>query len=700
MEIIAYVPAGTSVETRVGPPPKDQSAEVEQLLATVALLNAAVEGLERAIAEEETKNASLEAERDSLLAEVARLQRELDLIAHPAPRWVGPDITIPQGIAGQPLAAFSIADRFVGTAMVFFDSNGSDTLILSSDGVLSGTYAEGTMMLTPSVQDGWGRQAVGPTVQAHGAKPADPPPPPPPPPPPDGTIKQYLTWDAGDGPSMSHWSRHLLIEWKNPGGDWIDADGAKQGDKPLHSVTVPGVGWVEFDVTAAIKRQAAKNTGLFLRTQRSDGPRFAGRLSANPPELIVDGKKIACHAFASFSSSGTGGIDSRQTLVVQKASPAILQFADMPSGTAKLRLYCERVWSSPPVVEVYECDAPTIQVGGGGQAPILGLAAAAGSEVALKTHPDVLRAGDFSDILTRHRGGTVFDGVSIADDQFGNLLVEQLPDPDYPGSTMLRGMFEAGGAVDGDRRGSSSFKTEHMRANVAADPMGVPEAVEDEMFCRLYFFLEDDWNSTRDGNKMAIGWDLRLGWWNRASGGYWQSITGNGGAKGDGSKRIVTKKSSAMPGPTQAEYWGHAIRMEAGKGSALGNPYGAYRPVQSYAYNLDQPTAYGDMLRLGNAVIVKGRWFCIEQQIRMNSLTGPEDWLGNREAVADGVLRTWLDGVVINERTNLRWRRHPEMGIQGPWVNWYYGGKAPSEMNMHYRMNHLVVARKYIGPRV
>lgn len=140
--------------------------------------------------------------------------------------------------------------------------------------------------------------------------------------------------------------------------------------------------------------------------------------------------------------------------------------------------------------------------------------------------------------------------------------------------------------------------------------------------------------------------------------------------------------------------------MEAGKGVADGNPYADLRPMQSYTYNLDQPGAYGQVIRLGRGVIAKGRWHCVEQQIRMNSIVGPFDGVGNGTAIDDGVIRTWLDGVLCGEVTNLRWRRHPEMGVQGPWVNWFYGGKLPTETPMHYRMNHFVLSRKYIGPRV
>jgi hypothetical protein len=197
---------------------------------------------------------------------------------------------------------------------------------------------------------------------------------------------------------------------------------------------------------------------------------------------------------------------------------------------------------------------------------------------------------------------------------------------------------------------------------------------------------------------MAIGWDVRMGWWNDAQGGYWQNTTGNGGAPGTGLK---VSSSPSGPGNGKWEYQGHSIRMEAGKApNDPEHPYHALRPLQSYVYNLDQPTAYGQMVRLGNGVISKGRWHCIEQQIRLNSVVGPFDSLGNGQAVADGVLRSWLDGVAVSEVTNMRWRRNMEMGIVGPWMNWFYGGKAPSEMDMHFRMNHFAVAKKYIGPRV
>jgi hypothetical protein len=515
-----------------------------------------------------------------------------------------------------------------------------------------------------------------------------------------GDARQFLTWDAGSGPSRDFWSRHLKLRWKHSSvGDWLDANGLAQGPTPFTAAPVTvAPGWQQFDGTTLVKQwlRSGENKGFMLRISGKSSPSltWAGRLSANPPRLVVtmiDGRIVQCpcHAFAGFAASTTGGIDTRQQTRTSTVQSSILQF-DLQAlqgdvGSAAVHLYCEDTSGTSHVLQVFECDPPRFQLGADHAAPRAGLAAEVGSESALKTHPDVIRAGDFSDLGK----GVLFDSVQVSE----NSVNQQLPDPDRPGSVMFRGSFTPLG------RGSFSGHVETMRANYS-DALRPPAVVEEEMFARLYFFLEDDWRSTRDANKMAIGWDLRLGWWNNAQGGYWQSTTGNGGARGSGLKIYAPAKRN---GSSQAydcwEYQGHSIRMEAGRGVDDGNPYEAMRPVESYAYNLDQASDFGDMYRLGNAVIQRGRWHCIEQQIKMNSVTGPYDAVGNGQAVADGELRSWLDGVLVSEVKGLRWRRHPEMGIQGPWLNWYYGGKQPTERTMHYRMNHLVVARRYIGPR-
>jgi len=514
----------------------------------------------------------------------------------------------------------------------------------------------------------------------------------------DGSV-QFLTWDGGSGPNRNYWSSHLRLAWKNPGtGDWTDAKGQSQGSVPFTSIAVPTAALnYEFDATELARRwvRTKENKGFMLRVSGAGSPAtsWSGRESDRPPVLIVtqsDGRVVecACIAFAGFSPTTTKSYDTRAKVRTSSLNAAILQF-DVPRlgaepRAAKVRLFCESKTSTVATLEIYECDPPRFQLGAGGIKPTQGIAGEVG-EANLRGHPDVFRAGDFSDLSD----GVLFDGLSLSP----NSSNEQLPDPDAPGSVMFRGSFTPLG------RGSFSGSIETMRANYS-DPLRPPSKVEEEMFCRLYFFLEDDWLSTLDANKMAIGWNLRMGWWNNAQGGYWQSTRGNGGAPGTGLKLFAPAKTNGGSQRYDAwEYQGHSIRMEAGKGVDDGNPYSSLRPIQSYVYSLDQPGKFGQIFRLGNGVIARGRWHCLEQQIKINSVVGPFDALGNGQAVADGMLRSWLDGVPVSEIRGLRWRRHPEMGVQGPWVNWFYGGTEPTERTMHYRMNHLVVARRYIGPR-
>jgi hypothetical protein len=223
---------------------------------------------------------------------------------------------------------------------------------------------------------------------------------------------------------------------------------------------------------------------------------------------------------------------------------------------------------------------------------------------------------------------------------------------------------------------------------VGATAAGIPDKVETELYARYYVYLEEDWGSEVDGNKMP-GWDGRFGWWNPV--GYWQSTTGNGGSRPTGLK--VRNSSNHW------EYQGASMRGSGGMRSNDGNPYDNLFWLGNYIYHLDQDGAYGEHNTWPGVVIDKGQWHCIEQHIRMNSITGPYDSVGNGEAMHDGQYTVWMDGVLAFKRANLRWRRHPEMGIQGFWLNWFHGGTALAPRDMHFRMDAMVIARSYIGPR-
>ncbi|MDZ5456132.1 hypothetical protein [Azohydromonas lata] len=509
---------------------------------------------------------------------------------------------------------------------------------------------------------------------------------------------QFLLWDAGSGPSRDFWSRHLALPWKHRNtGDWLDAQGLPQGDVPWASFPVSGQPRVyEVDITALVRHwvDSGENRGAFLRGSGTTGSAYAiwsGRESEVPPQLLVttdQGSFNCAGMLCGFDPSTYRSPDTRQSATHKPSAPVMVQF-DLSAvqgsvQSALMRLNCLQA-NYVFTVKVFEVDAPRFNLGTDGQAPRMGLAAQ--GEAALKSHPSVLRCGDFGNLAR----GAVFDEV-LTDSR---NPCQQLPDPDAPGTTMLRGQFVP------QTHASFHAVTQLLRGD-AADPLrpALP-ATYDELYCRLYFMLEDDWNSTADVHKIALGWDLRMGWWNDYAGGYWYSITGNGGRRGSGKKHFWPAGSSG--GVQLADRWGydgHSVRLCAGIDPGDGNPYSRLRPLQDYVYSLDQPSDYGVIERLGSAAIAKGRWHCVEQRIKINSVTGPYDELGNGESVPDGELDTWLDGVLVSERRGLRWRCHPEMALRGPWINWYFGGRALPDMTMHYRMNHFVLATEYIGPRV
>ncbi|MEI6804719.1 MAG: hypothetical protein WCK83_16285 [Burkholderiales bacterium] len=499
-----------------------------------------------------------------------------------------------------------------------------------------------------------------------------------PPVPPDP--RQFLTWDGGSGPDREYWSRKLLLPWRNPGkGDWLDAKQVRQGPLPVTSATVSG-GTVALNVTDLVNRwiTSGLNRGFYLRSTQPWAFTFAGRNYGSAgmhPRLsvVANGKTtdVPCTCNAAWTPSSFFGKDTRDSFLVAAGNQfAALQFdlsgVSAPVQTAMLVLTCIGL-KYPGTLEVFELNPPDFRVGAGALKPQLGLAAAYLFDRGVASHPGVLFAGDFSDLSkARWQSGTVAAGSSqVADARTG--------------STYLRGVIPKGEVGGCDL----------LHNVVGANKEGVPDRVENELYARYYVYLEEDWGSEIDANKMP-GWDGRFGWWNSV--GYWQGTTGNGGARPTGLK-VRNLKANRW------EYQGASMRGHGGTRANDGNPYDDLFWVGNYIYHLDQASYFGEPMPWTGVVLGKGRWHCIEQYIKMNSIAGPFDAIGNGIAVSDGQYRAWLDGVQVFERTNLRWRRHAEMGVQGFWLNWYHGGTQPAPRDMHFRMDSVVVARAYIGPR-
>lgn len=489
-----------------------------------------------------------------------------------------------------------------------------------------------------------------------------------------------MTWDGGSGPSRDYWSQKLQLPWANRGtGDWLDAKQDRQGRVPC-AVGMVSLGVVEIDVTGLVERWSSSgvNRGFYLRSGQDWAFTFAGRahsqLSARPQLLLVSNSgttTLDCSCNAMWSPSTFQGRDSRETFMVAKDSQfAALQFdlapVTGPVTSARLLLTCLSL-KYPGPLEIFELNPPEFRVGAGTLTKRTGLASDYPFDRGLSANPGVVFSGDFSDLS---KGRWQAGGVAASTSQVKDTRT---------GSTYLRGLIPKG----------ELWGCDLERVVVAGKGDGVPVKTETELYGRYYVFLEEDWGSEIDANKMP-GWDGRFGWWNPA--GYWQSTTGNGGARPSGLK---VRNATA----NRWEYEGASMRGHGGTRLNDGNPYDDLFWLGSYIYHLDQVGAFGETIKWTGVVVGKGRWYCIEQQIKMNSITGPFDAAGNGVALNDGEYRVWVDGVPAYERTNFRWRRHPEMGIQGFWLNWYHGGTAAAPRTMHFRMDAVVIARAYIGPR-
>jgi len=125
-----------------------------------------------------------------------------------------------------------------------------------------------------------------------------------------------------------------------------------------------------------------------------------------------------------------------------------------------------------------------------------------------------------------------------------------------------------------------------------------------------------------------------------------------------------------------------------------GRDTGATR-IGYYAYHADMTGTYGanwfwsgGPIGPGGALEV-GRWYQIECYVRNN--TPGEN---------DGVLRGWVDGVMVYEKTDVKFRDVERLHLENIWFDIYYGGSWVPPRDMYVDFDNVVIARNYIGPTV
>lgn len=534
-----------------------------------------------------------------------------------------------------------------------------------------------------------------------------PEPPPAPLPPPTGTLVQYISHDGdmvgnsptSSAPTQTFWNSVLLIRWKRGGwGDWMDATqsafgGSTAGAVPYASVPVPAPGRYSANVTTLVQRWKSNglNRGFYLRMRANAFPvYFAGRTAASDadrPKLTVTTSAgtvtltARCNAHwvvgssSVWSNSGAWRLSGEHPAILHfdlstvagTVTSAVLSFTDTAHDAGST--------SANGVVDVYECDPPQIYDVSNYATPQQGLAggktyAELAAIPAVQFHADMSTPGAFDRVSGAE--GWVDPPVRYTDDKLQAVAARQT--------------LHAGNLA------SCAIKVDLVRGT------GVSGAVDrtlDELYARYAFYLDGNFGDAADECKIpAIG--CQLGYWvtNAAfpAGGYWETnqTGGNGGARASGKK---VRLSNGKWG-----YAGHSVRLIASFRASDNSAYAHLHALRLYPYNLDQVGPFPAFYDL-SCVISRESWFWIDIRQKMNTMSGVQDADGNyATANADGIYEVWINGFKAISKTDFRWRLHPEIGVQGFWLDVYHGGVTPAAHDMGWRVGPVTMATQYIGP--
>lgn len=259
-----------------------------------------------------------------------------------------------------------------------------------------------------------------------------------------------------------------------------------------------------------------------------------------------------------------------------------------------------------------------------------GLAAKHPGDRGIAAHPDVVAAADFeTDAWRKQWDGGNRGTVSVVAEDAGRKFQP------------FQGRALRIAVPRGQHYGASiSFP---FKKRTGAEP--------EEIFFRYCLRFADDWDPARGGKLPGIGGTYGRGGW--------------GGRPCDGRNG-----------------W-------SARGQFNGRRDGR-TPIGFYCYHADMKGKYGSgwmWEREGRGLLENNRWYCIEQQARMNT-----------PGRADGVLRGWVDGRLAFEKTDVRMRHVPDLKIESIWINIYHGGSWSAASDDHLYIDNVVVARRYIGP--
>ena len=464
-------------------------------------------------------------------------------------------------------------------------------------------------------------------------------------------------YDGSDGANCKYFNVGGGIPWQHPLGDWRDANGQAQGDKPFATSTIRAGGAgraVDWDVTGLVRgwlEGKYPNSGLLLATlpgPRSAAVAFVSREAGGDevrPRLILslagDAQPKALSPIADvwLDCSTAYALGTKGELRVGDSARSALQFdlaavAGRSIDRATLVLTTLNMQAFGSAIGIFRLDPP---VSATVAASHTGIASAYPRDVGIAKNSDVLFATGFESPSWRTEWSYMSEG-SHAD---------RVDRDDKQRFKPLLGHALRVEVAQGDNFGLDmgfDFK----------DKLGYePE----EIYFRYYLRFADDWDPTVDGGKLP-------------------GLAATYGKAGWGGRR-------ADPSI------GWSMRGQFNRAPSAGNPLHSMTAIGTYAYHAGMQDEFGDhwyWMNDGLGVLEHNRWYCLEQYFKVNAV-----------GAKDGVLRAWIDGALAFEKSDIYVRDVSSIKIEKVWMNVYHGGTAVADRPLHLYFDNVVVAKKPIG---
>lgn len=472
-----------------------------------------------------------------------------------------------------------------------------------------------------------------------------------------GTLKASVP--LSDGPRGMTCGAHFAAahaSWQRGGGDWLDAQAELWGTEPFDSARVRPSSKrqiIRWDITSlANKWQSGTRPAgaIFLRTlpgAPEGSVNFRSRESADPavrPLLMVqwdDGEvtSLSPTADTSINCTTIKGLGGSTIISVGGNDNTIVIFpfqADPARKvvSAELKLTTDKQWHNGSDVGIFQVHPPWAT----SSTPRMGLAASHQGDRDITSHPAVYFATGFEErnwpAGWSHAGRT--GKTKPVDDGEGN------------GFAPLQGRALRTTLVP-----KANFALD-LRYDFAKLHGEEPE----EAYFRYYLRFGDNWNPSADGGKLPGfgGTYDRGGWGLRASDGH----------NGWSARGAFMRRSNDVP----------EMANKVAIGSYVYHPGIKGGPSTTWGWGMG-PTG----------LLQQNRWYSVEQYVKMNE-----------PGQTDGELKAWVDGRLVFERSNIRFRDTRDLKVENVWFNVYHGGvtKPPHEMSLY--IDNVVIARQYIGP--